>query len=61
MNEPTPTERWMDAMAILLRLELRDEWRAGVTAHLETARKMAALLEKTRLKDDAEPAPTYRP
>ncbi len=60
MMPPPPTERWMAAMAELLGLELRAEWRPGVKAHLETAAGMAALLERRKLRDDAEPAPVYR-
>ena len=47
-------------MAPVLRLELLPEHRAGVKANLKTAAKMAALLDKVPLKDDAEPAPVYR-
>ena len=36
------------------------ERRAGVKAHLKTAAKMAALLEKTPITDETEPAPVYR-
>jgi len=61
MTRPPHTERWMETMAELLRLELRPEWQPGVKAHLETAARMAALLDKAKLKDDAEPAPVYRP
>jgi hypothetical protein len=53
-------DQWIDAMAPVLRLELSPEHRAGVKANLKTAAKMAALLEKIPLKDDAEPAPVYR-
>lgn len=61
MSRPPHTERWMETMAELLRLELRDDWRPGIKTHLETAGRMAALLETAKLKDDAEPAPVYRP
>lgn len=53
-------DHWIDAMAPVLRLEITDELRAGVKSHLKTASKMAAVLERVPLSDDAEPAPTYR-
>lgn len=53
-------DQWIDAMAAVVRLELAPEYRAGVKANLKTAAKMAALLDKTPLKDDAEAAPVYR-
>jgi len=53
-------ELWIDAMAPVLKLELTAEHRAGVKANLKTAAKMAALLEKAALPEEAEPAPVYR-
>jgi Protein of unknown function (DUF4089) len=53
-------DRWIDAMAPVLGLDIAPEHRAGVKANLKTAAKMAAMLEKVPLKDDAEPAPVYR-
>jgi hypothetical protein len=53
-------DQWIDAMAPVLRVEISDEVRAGVKSHLKTASKMAAVLERVPLRDDAEPAPIYR-
>jgi hypothetical protein len=53
-------EQWIDAMSPVLRLHVADEHRAGVKANLKTAGKMAALLDKAPLGDEAEPAPVYR-
>ena len=53
-------EQWIDAMAPVVRLEIAPEHRPGVKANLKTAAKMAALLDKAPLKDDADPAPVYR-
>ena len=53
-------DQWIDAMAPVLRLTIAPEQRAGVKANLKTAAKMAALLEKVPLRDDAEAAPVYR-
>ena len=51
---------WIDAVAPLVRVEIAPEQRAGVKAHLKTASKMAAVLEKAPLKDETDPAPVYR-
>ena len=51
---------WIDAVAPLVRFEIAPEQRAGVKAHLKTASKMAAVLEKAPLKDETDPAPVYR-
>jgi hypothetical protein len=53
-------DQWIDAMAPVVKLELTPEQRVGVKANLKTAAKMAALLERAALKDEAEPAPVYR-
>lgn len=53
-------EQWIDAMAPVVRLEIAPEHRPGVKANLKTAAKMAALLDKAPLRDDADPAPVYR-
>jgi len=53
-------DQWIEAMAPAVRLEIAPEHRNGVKANLKTAGKMAALLEKAPLGDDAEPAPVYR-
>lgn len=53
-------EQWIDAMAPVLQLSISPAQRKGVTANLKTAAKMAALLEKTSIKDETEPAPVFR-
>jgi len=53
-------EGWIDAMAPLAGLEIAAAYRPGVKANLKTAAKMAALLERVVLDDEAEPAPVYR-
>lgn len=59
--KPFDAEALIDAAAPLLQLPIAPEYRAGVKLNLKTAAKMAALLEKLKLEDDAEPAPVYRP
>ncbi|MBN9304606.1 MAG: hypothetical protein BGO82_12140 [Devosia sp. 67-54] len=53
-------DQWIDAMAPVVKLEIAAEQRAGVKAHLKTASKLAALLEKAPLKDETDSAPVYR-
>lgn len=53
-------DRWIEAVAPTVRLEIAPDYRAGVKANLKTAAKMAALLEKAPLKDETEPAPVFR-
>jgi hypothetical protein len=53
-------DQWIDAIAPVLKLEIAPEYRPGVKAHLKTAAKMAALLDKAAITDDAKPAPVFR-
>jgi hypothetical protein len=53
-------DQWIDAMAPAVGLTVPAESRAGIKANLKTAAKMAALLDKVPLKDEAEPAPVFR-
>jgi hypothetical protein len=59
-EKPFDAEVLIDAAAPLLQLRIAPEYRAGVVQNLETAARMAAILEQAKLKDDAEPAPVYR-
>lgn len=53
-------DQWIDAMAPVLGLTVTAEQRPGVKASLKTAAKMAALLDRTKVKDEIEPAPVFR-
>ena len=53
-------DQWIDAMAPVVGLTVTAEQRAGVKANLKTAAKMAALLDKAKIKDEVEPAPVFR-
>ncbi|MEO6012605.1 MAG: DUF4089 domain-containing protein [Devosia sp.] len=53
-------DQWIDAMAAVQKLDVAAEYRSGVKANLKTAAKMAALLDKASVKDDAEAAPIFR-
>ena len=58
--KPFDAEALIEAAAQMLQLKIAPEYRDGVKNHLKTAAKMAALVEQTKLDDDAEPAPVYR-
>lgn len=53
-------DQWIDALAPVVKLDIAADYRPGVKANLKTAAKMAALLEKSPLKDETEAAPVYR-
>lgn len=48
-----------EALAPLLGLEIAPEYRPGVIANLETAARMARLMEQVVIEDEAEPAPVF--
>jgi hypothetical protein len=55
-------DRLIDALAPALGLEIRPEWRDGVTLFLRTAAAMAALLDDTPPGADlTEAAAVFRP
>jgi hypothetical protein len=53
-------DQWIDTMAPIVRLDIVPEQRPGVKANLKTAAKMAALLDKTVVEAETEPAPVFR-
>lgn len=59
--KPFDADAVMDALAPMLQLTISDHQRPGIRLNLKTASKMAALIENVKLKDEAEPAPVYRP
>ena len=59
--KPFDAEALIDAAAPMLQLRIAPEYRTGIKQNLKTAAKMAAVLEKVKLEDDAEPAPVFRP
>ncbi len=51
----------IDAMAPLLRLDIRPEYRPGIATNLEVTARFAAVLLAEPIDDHAEPAPVFRP
>jgi hypothetical protein len=61
MTRESDLERWIEALSVMLRLDMPAQYRPGVRANLATALRMAERLERAKLRDDAEPAAVYRP
>ncbi|MEH2417321.1 DUF4089 domain-containing protein [Nostoc sp.] len=54
-------DEYVDQMALLLDLELRDEYRDGVVANFERIRAIANLVNEFPLAEDVEVAPVFEP
>lgn len=52
-------DRVIDAMAVLLGLEIEDEFRPGVRFHLLSTARVAQAVLDFELPDEAEPAPVF--
>ena len=53
--------QYVDQMALLLDLELRDEYRDGVVANFERIRAIDNLVNSFPLPEDIEVAPVFEP
>ncbi|MBD2563669.1 MULTISPECIES: DUF4089 domain-containing protein [Nostoc] len=52
---------YVDQMALLLNLQLRDEYRDGVVANFERISTIANLVNSFPLAEDIEVAPVFEP
>ncbi|MCC5646000.1 DUF4089 domain-containing protein [Nostoc sp. CHAB 5824] len=52
---------YVDQMALLLDLEIRDEYRDGVVANFERISAIANLVNSFPLTEDIEVAPVFEP
>jgi hypothetical protein len=52
---------YVDLMALLLDLQLRDEYRDGVVANFERIKAIAQVVNEFPLPEDVEAAPTFEP
>ena len=52
---------YVEQMALLLDLQLRDEYRDGVVANFERIRAIANLVNSFPLPEDIEVAPVFEP
>jgi len=52
---------YVDQMALLLDLQLRDEYRDGVVANFERIKAIAQLVNSFPLPEEVEAAPVFEP
>lgn len=52
---------YVDLMALLLDLQLRDEYRDGVVANFERIMAIAQVVNEFALPENVEAAPTFEP
>jgi hypothetical protein len=52
---------YVDLMALLLDLQLRDEYRDGVVANFQRIKAIAQVVNEFPLPEDVEAAPTFEP
>jgi len=52
---------YVDQMALLLDLQLRDEYRDGVVANFERIKAIAQLVNSFSLPEEVEVAPVFEP
>jgi hypothetical protein len=52
---------FVDLMAVMVDLRLRDEYRDGVVANFERIKAIANLVNTFALPDDVEVAPVFEP
>jgi hypothetical protein len=58
-EKQTDWENYIETSAKVLGLSLEADWKAAITANLETVFKIAAAVDAFELPDDAEPAPIF--
>jgi len=54
-----PLDEYIDAVSRALDLPVDDTWRRAVRANLEVSMKLAQLVDKFALPDEAEPASVF--
>ncbi|MBW4431367.1 MAG: DUF4089 domain-containing protein [Pelatocladus maniniholoensis HA4357-MV3] len=60
-NQELNVGEYVDQMALLLDLRLRDEYRDGVVANFERIKVIAQLVNSFPIPQDIEPAPIFEP
>ncbi|MBW4608422.1 MAG: DUF4089 domain-containing protein [Hassallia sp. WJT32-NPBG1] len=61
MEKEFDVGEYVDLMALLVDLQLRDEYRDGVVANFERIKAIAQLVNSFELPDDVEAAPIFEP
>ncbi|WP_414586344.1 DUF4089 domain-containing protein [Scytonema sp. PCC 10023] len=60
-NKGFDVGEYVDLMALLLDLQLRDEYRDGVVANFERIKAIAQVVNEFPLPENVEAAPTFEP
>lgn len=60
-NKGFDVGEYVDLMALLLDLQLRDEYRDGVVANFERIKAIAQVVNEFALPENVEAAPTFEP
>ena len=60
-NQGLDVGEYVDQMALLVDLRLRDEYRDGVVANFERIKAIADLVNSFPLPEDIEVAPVFEP
>lgn len=61
MEKKFDVGEYVDLMALLVDLQLRDEYRDGVVANFEKIKAIAQIVNSFELPDDVEAAPIFQP
>lgn len=61
MEKEFDVGEYVDLMALLMDLRLRDEYRDGVVANFERIKAIAQVVNSFELPDDVETAPIFEP
>jgi hypothetical protein len=61
MEKEFDVDEYVDLMALLVDLRLRDEYRDGVVANFERIKAIAQIVNSFELPDDVEAAPIFEP
>lgn len=61
MEKEFDVDEYVDLMALLVNLRLRDEYRDGVVANFERIKAIAQVVNSFELPDDVEAAPIFEP
>ncbi|BAZ42207.1 hypothetical protein NIES4101_81750 [Calothrix sp. NIES-4101] len=60
-NQPIELKIYVEQMALLVDLNLREEYKDGVTANFERIQKIAKLVNEFDLPEEIEVAPVFEP
>jgi hypothetical protein len=61
MEERLSVRQYVEQMALLLEMELRDEYKDGVVANFERINAIALVVNEFDIPEDVEVAPIFEP